>query len=106
MRAVVPMMYGFGDEREPFEESVELVEDILVDFVQDLVGRAARGAVAPGKLAMEDILYLMRKDERKFGRCRELLEMNAELKKQMKAFQSAEVEGDKGKGKAGGKGAA
>lgn len=94
---MVPMMHGFGDEREPFEETVELVEDILVDYVQDLVGRAARGAVAPGKLAMEDVLYLIRKDERKFGRCRELLEMNAELKKQMKAFESAEVEGGKGK---------
>ena len=53
--------------------------------------------MAPGKLAMEDVLYLIRKDERKFGRCRELLEMNAELKKQMKAFESAEVEGGKGK---------
>jgi transcription initiation factor TFIID subunit 13 len=31
------MMYGFGDEQNPLPESVALVEDIVVEYVTDLV---------------------------------------------------------------------
>ena len=35
------MMYGFGDAEQPDEDSVEVLEDIVVDYVTDLV-RAPR----------------------------------------------------------------
>ena len=31
------MMYGFGDEKEPLEDSVTLVEDMLIDYISYLV---------------------------------------------------------------------
>lgn len=31
------MMYGFGDEENPYQESVELLEDLVIHFVQDMV---------------------------------------------------------------------
>jgi hypothetical protein len=34
---VRPMMYGFGDSVQPLDESVDLVEDIVIDFLTNLV---------------------------------------------------------------------
>ena len=86
------MMFGYGDDAEPFEESVELMEDLLIDYVTDLAHLCMRTSVNPGRLQMEDVLFLLRKDEKKFARCKELLETSVELKKTMKAFNSQDLE--------------
>ena len=39
-----------------------------------------------GKVQVEDIMYLMRKDPKKYSRVKDLLLMNEELKKARKAF--------------------
>ena len=38
------------------------------------------------KVTIEDLMYLLRKDTRKFSRAKELLLMNEELKRARKAF--------------------
>ena len=43
----------------------------------------------PGRVQVEDIIFLIRKDARKYSRVRELLMMNEELKKARKAFDEA-----------------
>ncbi|KAG8481704.1 hypothetical protein CXB51_026586 [Gossypium anomalum] len=61
------MMYGFGDDPNPLPETVALVEDIVVEYVTDMV------------------LFLM--DLPKLNRCTELLSMQEELKQARKAFE-------------------
>uniref|UniRef100_A0A0A9B1A6 Transcription initiation factor TFIID subunit 13 n=1 Tax=Arundo donax TaxID=35708 RepID=A0A0A9B1A6_ARUDO len=80
------MMYGFGDDPNPLPETVALVEDIVVEYVTDLVHKAQNVASKRGKLLTEDFLYLIRKDRRKLHRATELLSMNEELKQARKAF--------------------
>ncbi|KAK1385567.1 Transcription initiation factor TFIID subunit 13 [Heracleum sosnowskyi] len=80
------MMYGFGDDPNPLPESMALLEDIVVEYVTDLVHKAQDIASKRGKLLTEDFLYLVRKDAPKFNRCTELLSMNEELKQARKAF--------------------
>ncbi|EMS57008.1 Transcription initiation factor TFIID subunit 13 [Triticum urartu] len=80
------MMYGFGDDPNPLPETVALVEDIVVEYVTDLVHKAENVASKRGKLLTEDFLYLIRKDMRKLHRSTELLSMNEELKQARKAF--------------------
>ncbi|KAF0929110.1 hypothetical protein E2562_015217 [Oryza meyeriana var. granulata] len=80
------MMYGFGDDPNPLPETVALVEDIVVEYVTDLVHKAQNVASKRGKLLTEDFLYLIRKDARKLHRATELLSMNEELKQARKAF--------------------
>ncbi|KAG2597426.1 hypothetical protein PVAP13_5KG256400 [Panicum virgatum] len=80
------MMYGFGDDPNPLPETVALVEDIVVEYVTDLVHKAQNVASKRGKLLTEDFLYLIRKDLRKLHRATELLSMNEELKQARKAF--------------------
>ncbi|XP_068641818.1 transcription initiation factor TFIID subunit 13 [Aristolochia californica] len=81
------MMYGFGDDANPLPETVALVEDIVVEYVTDLVHKAQDTASKRGKLLTEDFLFLIRKDPPKFHRCTELLSMNEELKQARKAFE-------------------
>ena len=40
----------------------------------------------PGRIAVEDIIFLIRKDAKKYSRVKELLTMNEELRKARKAF--------------------
>uniref|UniRef100_A0A0V0HEQ1 Transcription initiation factor TFIID subunit 13 n=1 Tax=Solanum chacoense TaxID=4108 RepID=A0A0V0HEQ1_SOLCH len=81
------MMYGFGDDSNPLPETVSLVEDIVVDYVTDMVHKAQDIATKRGKLLTEDFLFLIRKDLPKLNRCTELLSMNEELKQARKAFE-------------------
>lgn len=46
-----------------------------------------------GRVQIEDILYLVRKDLRKYRRVKELLSMNEELKKARKAFDEVKYVG-------------
>lgn len=40
----------------------------------------------PGRIAVEDIIFLIRKDPKKYSRVKELLLMSEELRKARKAF--------------------
>lgn len=31
------LMYGFGDDQNPYTESVELLEDLVIEFITDMV---------------------------------------------------------------------
>ncbi|MCO5578097.1 hypothetical protein L7F22_031935 [Adiantum nelumboides] len=81
------MMYGFGDDPDPIPETVSLVEDILIDYITEMVHKAQDIASRRGKLTTEDLMFLVRKDARKFARVKELLAMNEELKRARKAFE-------------------
>lgn len=79
------MMYGFGDDRNPYTESVELLEDLVLKYINDTT-RKAMDVGRTGKITVDDIMYLIRNDKRKCARVKELLLMNEELKRSRKAF--------------------
>ena len=33
------MMYGFGDEETPCQETVELLEEMVINFIQNMVSK-------------------------------------------------------------------
>ncbi|XP_003743164.1 transcription initiation factor TFIID subunit 13 [Galendromus occidentalis] len=79
------MMYGFGDDKQPYMETVDLLEELVIEFITDLCHRAMEIG-RPGRVQVEDIIFLVRKDPRKYARVKDLLTMNEELKKARKAF--------------------
>lgn len=79
------MMYGFGDDRNPYTESVELLEDLVLKYINETT-RKAMDVGRTGKITVDDIMYLIRRDKKKCSRVKELLLMNEELKKSRKAF--------------------
>lgn len=47
-----------------------------------------------GRVQVEDIIFLVRKDARKYARVKDLLTMNEELKKARKAFDEVKYVGE------------
>ncbi len=79
------MMYGFGDDKVPYAETVELLEEMVVEYIKEMTWKAMECG-KPGRVQTEDIWYLIRRDPKKYARVKDLLSMNEELKKARKAF--------------------
>jgi len=84
------MMYGFGDDPNPYSESVELLENLVIDYIAEMT-KKAMDVGRPGRITVEDIIFLIRKDAKKYSRVKELLIMNEELKKARKAFDESKL---------------
>lgn len=81
------MMYGFGDDIAPYKESVDLVEEMMTDFMIETMNKAmAASALKGGKPNTEDLLFLVRKDPRKYNRVKELLFLQKEIVQAKKGF--------------------
>ena len=74
------MMFGFGDCWPPNKKSVELVESLVVQYIENLSIRASKIGELRGNLDKECFLYLVSKDRRKFQRVCKLLDTNEEIK--------------------------
>ena len=62
-----------------------MVEDLAIDFITEMTLKAM-DVGKKGKVHVEDIIYIIRKDAKKYARVKDLLTMNEELKKARKAF--------------------
>ncbi|XP_059780295.1 transcription initiation factor TFIID subunit 13-like [Balaenoptera ricei] len=82
------MMYGFGDDQNPYTESVDILEDLVIEFITEMTHKAM-SIGRQGRVQVEDIVFLIRKDPKKFARVKDLLTMNEELKRARKAFDEA-----------------
>ncbi|CAD5121838.1 DgyrCDS10307 [Dimorphilus gyrociliatus] len=86
------MLYGFGDDKNPYAESVDLMEDLVIDFITEMTQRALE-AGRQGRISVEDIVYVVRKDVKKYSRVKELMMMSEELRKARKAFDEIKFAG-------------
>lgn len=66
--------------RPPDEGAVDVMESIVLAYVQDLAARAKQVSLLTKKLDKDCFLYVVRKDMRKFRRVNDLLCANEELK--------------------------
>ena len=87
------MMYGFGDDQNPYTESVDLLEDLVIEFITEMTHKGMEIG-RTGRVQVEDIVFLVRKDQRKYARVKDLLTMNEELKKARKAFDEVKYVGE------------
>lgn len=79
------LLYGFGDDENPYTETVDMLEDLLIEFITETTHKCMEIG-RTGRIQVEDIVFLVRKDPKKYSRVKELLTMNEELKKARKAF--------------------
>ncbi|KAJ1637096.1 transcription initiation factor IID, 18kD subunit-domain-containing protein [Pavlovales sp. CCMP2436] len=78
------MVYGFGGDESPDPQTVDVLEDLMIDFVAGIVQRASAAATKPGKLRAQDLLYTIRKDPQQWGRAKELLLLKKEIEEAKK----------------------
>jgi transcription initiation factor TFIID subunit 13 len=78
------MMYGFGDARNPNQQSIEVMESLTVAFLTDLCHRCRPSSTSlptsrhypyaqRAKVKMDDLRFALRKDEKKLARLEELI---------------------------------
>lgn len=79
------MMYGFGDDLNPYTETVDMIEDLVLKFINDIAIRALNFG-STDRISIEDLLFILRKDTKKYSRLKDLLNMNQELRQARKAF--------------------
>ena len=72
------MMYGFGDVPEPFQESKELLNQMIEEYIKSFVNDAMAGKV--DKKLSPSMLKFRIKNPQKRKRIDELLMMNEELR--------------------------
>jgi hypothetical protein len=76
-------MYGFGDSENPDTESVELLEQYLVEYIQNIALLAFKRSKRRGfnEIKLKDLLYIIKNDKKKFYRVPSLLTFYDILKK-------------------------
>jgi len=79
------MMYGFGDVKEPRDESVQVLQEIALEYI-DGMSLLASSISTDTTLKAEDIVFAIRKDQKKFGRAVELLAADQNIKATRKQF--------------------
>uniref|UniRef100_A0AC35U173 Transcription initiation factor TFIID subunit 13 n=1 Tax=Rhabditophanes sp. KR3021 TaxID=114890 RepID=A0AC35U173_9BILA len=80
------MLYGFGDAKIPFDETIDLLEVMVNDYIRD-ISLAAMNTGKQGKITLEDIHYLIGRDAKKYGRVKELLHAHQDIKIAKKKFE-------------------
>jgi transcription initiation factor TFIID subunit 13 len=99
-------MYGFGDDRNPANDTVNVMEEILIEYITDVVRLFLRGngfmisdtskCVSAGassrkaRLSIEDLRKALSRpaDAKKLARMEELLFMQEDIKRARAQFDS------------------
>lgn len=71
------LMYGFGDEAAVQDETAELMEEFLEEYVGNLTQRAMAHATRPKS---SDFLLALQGDRKKSFRANQLLKMDKEIR--------------------------
>ncbi|KAG5443183.1 Transcription initiation factor TFIID subunit 13 [Clonorchis sinensis] len=88
-REIRSMLYAFGDVENPLPETVAVLEEVAVRHIIQMTRKALKVGRS-GKISVDDMLYLVRRDPKKFSRVKELLLLSEELRRARKAFEEDE----------------
>lgn len=95
------LMYGYGDADKPLKETVDLVEEIAIQYITDTVHTAMRAAAARNagtsssavasarkdELKLEDVLFAVRRDSRKVARVQELIRRQQDIENAKRLYK-------------------
>jgi len=76
-------MYGFGDSESPDPESVELLDQYVIEYIQNIALLSYKRSKRRGfnEIKLKDLLYIIKNDKKKFYRIPSLLSFYEILKK-------------------------
>jgi transcription initiation factor TFIID subunit 13 len=103
-------LVAYGDDDHPLPETVKVLDEIITDFIIESCHEAATSAhyARRAKIKVDDFKFMLRRDPIKLGRVSELLDLDKDLKRKRKAFDTDEgtvvketggAKGEKEKGK-------
>lgn len=85
-------MYGFGDDRNPSNDTVSVMEEILIEYITD-VCQVAGGNSRRARLSIEDLRKALSRpaDAKKLARLEELLFMQEDIKRARGIFEETDT---------------
>ncbi|RKP27560.1 transcription initiation factor IID, 18kDa subunit, partial [Syncephalis pseudoplumigaleata] len=86
------MMYGFGDVPHPDMDTVNVLEEMVVDYITDMCHQAARLSSNKSKVTVDDFKYVLRHDTKKLARVEELIRMSEDIKAARKIVNMPEFD--------------
>ncbi|THH16355.1 hypothetical protein EW146_g4273 [Bondarzewia mesenterica] len=86
------LMFGFGDDRNPANDTVNVMEEILVEYIADVCQTALSGT-KKARLSIEDLRRALSRpaDAKKLARMEELLFMQEDIKRARAQFDDSEI---------------
>ncbi|THU89866.1 TFIID-18kDa-domain-containing protein [Dendrothele bispora CBS 962.96] len=87
------LMYGFGDDRNPANDTVNVMEEILIEYITDVCATAG-GPSRKSRLSIEDIRRALSRpaDAKKLARMEELLFMQEDIKRARAQFDETDLQ--------------
>ncbi|KAF7322995.1 hypothetical protein HMN09_00079200 [Mycena chlorophos] len=86
------LMYGFGDDRDPANDTVNVMEEILIEYITDVCQTAA-AENKRARLSIEDLRRALSRpaDAKKLARMEELLFMQEDIKRARAQFEENDL---------------
>ncbi|KAJ7097899.1 transcription initiation factor IID, 18kD subunit-domain-containing protein [Mycena belliarum] len=86
------LMYGFGDDRNPATDTVNVMEEILIEYITD-VCQTAGAQTKRVRLSIEDLRRALSRpaDAKKLARLEELLFMQEDIKRARAQFEESDI---------------
>ena len=80
------LMFGFGDSENPDHESAELLQEYVIEYIQNIALAAYRRNKRKGsnEISLRDLLYVLRKDKKRYYRIPSLINFYEIAKKTKK----------------------
>ncbi|KAI8054459.1 transcription initiation factor IID, 18kD subunit-domain-containing protein [Syncephalis plumigaleata] len=86
------MMFGFGDVPHPDMDTVNVLEEMVIDYITDMCHQAARLSSNKNKVTVDDFKYVLRHDSKKLARVEELIRMSEDIKAARKIVNMPEFD--------------
>ena len=90
------MVIGFGGTENPYKESIELLEELSVEFITDLT-RKAIVTTKNNKITVDNVLNVVRDDYKKSSRVVDLLRISEKIKEAKKRHFGNEHHDEQGR---------
>jgi transcription initiation factor TFIID subunit 13 len=92
-------MYGFGDVQQPDQDSIDFMESLIMDYINDLVSnysihpkcQEAKKVSKTNSVKTVHFMHVLRKDAKKYARAKELLALDKELKQARATFDLGDI---------------
>ena len=90
------IMVGFGDDLNPNEKTIELLEEYMIDFLQNLITmafkRSQRRDPNSNQLLKDDLLYFIQKDIKKYLRVGHIIKSFEKYEKILKKIDPNRID--------------
>ncbi|KAI1213628.1 TFIID-18kDa-domain-containing protein [Annulohypoxylon truncatum] len=82
------LLYAYGDVKEPLQETVRVLDEIVTEFLEGVCFEASRHAQVAGrqKLKFDDFEFALRRSPQYLGRVKAMIEKRQEIKDARRTF--------------------